>query len=71
MLYSSVDDNGASIGVWQPATGELFLFRVKRTQALEAFYHPFAHLPPAEDGQPASAASSRSRLDVGHRVLRS
>ena len=44
-LYWSEHDGTTSIEVWQPATEEFLDFRVPREQALDAFYHPFAHLP--------------------------
>jgi hypothetical protein len=44
-LYWSADDNSTSVEVWQPGSGETLLFAVARECALEAFYHPFAHLP--------------------------
>ena len=46
-LYWSADDNTTSIEVWQPATDERLTFAVASEGALEAFYHPFAHLPTA------------------------
>lgn len=44
-LYWSADDNGTSIEVWQHATNETLAFPVPPERALDAFYHPFAHLP--------------------------
>jgi hypothetical protein len=44
-LYWTAHDNSTSIEVWQPASEETLVFGVAREQALEAFYHPFAHLP--------------------------
>jgi len=46
-LYWSADDNTTSIEVWQAETGETVLFAVAPDHALDAFYHPFAHLPPS------------------------
>lgn len=43
-LYWSAHDNSTSIEVWQSASEELLYFGVDRERALEAFYHPFAHL---------------------------
>lgn len=51
-LYWSADDNGTSIEVWQQETSETLAFPVPREHALEAFYHPFAHLP-AVMGEPS------------------
>jgi hypothetical protein len=44
-LYWSGDDNGTSIEVWQLETNETLAFPVPAERALDAFYHPFAHLP--------------------------
>jgi hypothetical protein len=44
-LYWNTDDNSTSVEIWQPATEETLLFTVAKEQALEAFHHPFAHLP--------------------------
>jgi hypothetical protein len=46
-LYWSVDDNSTSVEVCQHASGETVAFAVARERALDAFYHPFAHLPTA------------------------
>ena len=43
-LYWSPHDNSTSVEVWQSASEELLKFTVAREEALEAFYHPFAHL---------------------------
>jgi hypothetical protein len=52
-LYWSAHDNSTSIEVWHAAAEETLVFAVAREQALEAFYHPFAHLPGARtDGIP-------------------
>lgn len=42
-LYWSASDNSTHIEVWQPSTDESLAFAVAREQALDAFYHPFAH----------------------------
>lgn len=44
-MYWSADDNSTSVEVWQHASGETIAFAVARARALDAFYHPFAHLP--------------------------
>ena len=44
-LYWSTNDNSTSVEVWQHASGETFAFAVAAERALDAFYHPFAHLP--------------------------
>ena len=48
-LYWSVEDDSTVVEVWQPSTEETLLFTVPRDRALDAFYHPFAHLPNACD----------------------
>ncbi len=45
-LYWCAADNSTSIEVWQPASEERLAFVVPGEHAaLDAFYHPFAHLP--------------------------
>ena len=44
-LYWSAHDNCTSVEVWQPASEETLLLIVAHERALDAFYHPFAHLP--------------------------
>jgi hypothetical protein len=48
-LYWSAADNSTFIEVWQPASDETFAYAVAGERALDAFYHPFAHLPIAPD----------------------
>ena len=43
-LYWSAQDNSTSIEVWQTASEEVLAFPVAGERALDAFYHPFAHL---------------------------
>jgi hypothetical protein len=44
-LYWSPAGHSTSIEVWQRDSDELLLaFSVARERALDAFYHPFAHL---------------------------
>ncbi len=43
-LYWSAHDNSTRIEVWQSASEETLHFSVAPELALEAFYHPFAHL---------------------------
>ena len=43
-LYWSAPDDSTSIEVWQPETDETLTFAVPHEHALDAFYHPFAHL---------------------------
>jgi hypothetical protein len=42
-----VEDDSIYIEVRQPATEESIGFPVARERALDAFYHPFAHVPVA------------------------
>lgn len=44
-LYWCADSNTTSIEVWQAGADEALVFVVARDRALDAFYHPFAHLP--------------------------
>jgi hypothetical protein len=44
-LYWNAPDNSTSVEVWQRASGEALAFAVAGEHALDAFYHPFAHLP--------------------------
>ena len=48
-LYWNPTDNTTSIEVWQPTSDERLAYAVPRERALDAFYHPFAHLLPAVD----------------------
>jgi hypothetical protein len=48
-LYWSEHDNSTSVEVSQASSGETLLFTVAGERALDAFYHPFAHLPAALD----------------------
>jgi hypothetical protein len=55
-LYWSAADNTTSIEVWQPDSGETLAFAVLPERALDAFYHPFAHLA-LTSGAPIALAS--------------
>ena len=44
-LYWRERDNTTSVELWQRASEETLVFAVAHERALEAFYHPFAHLP--------------------------
>ena len=44
-LFWSPDANTTTVVVWQPETDEILAFSVPPEHALEAFHHPFAHLP--------------------------
>jgi hypothetical protein len=48
-LYWCVEDDGIHVEVRQPATDEIIGFPVAAEQALDAFYHPFAHVPVASE----------------------
>ncbi len=44
-LYWDANDNSTIIEIWHPAShGTLLRFVVPGEDALDAFYHPFAHL---------------------------
>ena len=45
-LYWSADDNSTSVEIYDAATGQTLHFVVPHHDALDAFHHPFAHLPP-------------------------
>jgi hypothetical protein len=59
-LFWNSDDDTTSIEVWHPETEETITFDVPRNRALDAFYHPFAHLgnQPKQDLQPAQIDNS-------------
>jgi hypothetical protein len=44
-LYWNAADDSTSIEVRQPASDETIAYPVARERALDAFHHPFAHLP--------------------------
>ena len=44
-LYWKASDNSTSVEVRQRRSGEALAFVVAGKHALDAFYHPFAHLP--------------------------
>lgn len=48
-LYWSPDDDGTSVEVFHAGTGQTLHFAVAREHALDAFYHPFSHLPAPSD----------------------
>ena len=56
-LYWSATDNRTSIEVWQPESGETLAFDVPPDRALDAFYHPFAHLTLAS-GEPLATVGA-------------
>jgi len=57
-LYWSPRDGSISIEVYQPSIEETITFRVAPERALDAFYHPFAHLADqAEDAIEIAVAS--------------
>lgn len=56
-LYWSADDGSTTIEVWHAPAEELIAFPVAPELALDAYYHPFAHLPlPMYDLIPATAS---------------
>jgi hypothetical protein len=44
-LFWNEKDNSTTVELWQQATEQTLLFTVANADALDAFYHPFAHLP--------------------------
>ena len=50
VLFWSAKDNSTTVEVWQAATGKTLRFTVARTDPLDAFHHPFAHLPSTSAG---------------------
>ena len=42
-------DGTTSVELWHAASEETLVFEVAHEHALEAFYHPFAHLPRTSD----------------------
>lgn len=60
-LYWCHTDNSTSIEVWHPASGARLACLVRGEQALDAFYHPFAHLRMASsEASPALEGGARS-----------
>ena len=57
-LYWIPDDDSTHIVIRHTATGETFAFTVTRDCALDAFYHPFAHLPVVGAGGVPAAVRS-------------
>ena len=48
-LYWCERDDTTSVELWHAASEETLVFEVAREHALEAFYHPFAHLAARDD----------------------
>jgi hypothetical protein len=48
-LYWSERDDTTSVELWHAASEERLVFEVAHEHALEAFYHPFVHLPRTVD----------------------
>ena len=60
-LYWCPADNATSIEVWEYSSGERLAFIVPGEHDLDAFFHPFAHLPAAVGGSsPACGAGAPS-----------
>jgi hypothetical protein len=55
-LYWCVEDDSIHIELRQPAPAESIGFPVARERALDAFYHPFAHVPAAGEWRVPSLA---------------
>jgi hypothetical protein len=60
-LYWSADDDSTSIDIWHFGSEQSLVFAVPRDRALDAFYHPFAHLPVTVD-EPSPALEAVDRL---------
>jgi len=52
-LYWSADDGETSVEVRHPGSDQTLFFSVARERALDAFYHPFSHLPVSRDFEAA------------------
>jgi hypothetical protein len=63
-LFWSPHDNSTSIEVWRPDTEELITFPVAPEAALDAFYHPFAHLAPQRVATPTAIDAAVIRGDA-------
>jgi YD repeat-containing protein len=48
-LYWNADDQSTSVEVFDAATGQTLRFAVSPEHALDAFYHPFAHMQMRQD----------------------
>jgi hypothetical protein len=60
-LYWSPVDDSTSIEVWQLASNQRLSFAVAGEDALDAFHHPFAHVPQTLGETPrAREAGARS-----------
>ena len=51
-LYWNPANDATWVRIEQPATEETLEFEVRSDQALDAFYHPFVHLPPVGEHTP-------------------
>jgi hypothetical protein len=52
ILYWRADDNSTSVQIRQGESDDALLFAVAPEHALDAFYHPFAHLPAGPEERP-------------------
>jgi hypothetical protein len=57
-LFWNADDNSTSVELFDAATETTLHFTVARERALDAFYHPFAHLRTMPDEAAAFAATA-------------
>jgi hypothetical protein len=57
-LYWRAHDNATSVVLRHLLSGETIAFAVARDRALDAFYHPFAHLPVTVDLETEGAATA-------------
>ncbi|HEY2371252.1 MAG TPA: hypothetical protein VGH82_01765 [Gaiellaceae bacterium] len=60
-LYWSADDDSTSVEIFHASTEQTLHFTVAREHALDAFYHPFAHLPGPVTRVALGAAGSQPR----------
>ena len=56
-LYWNTADDSTSVEVWHHSSGVTLAFSVAREHALDAFYHPFAHV--------SSAVAEAPELEAG------
>jgi len=60
-LYWDADEQTTSVEIHQPATQETIALTVPQEDALDAFYHPFAHLGRTSDQPPTTSIPVHAR----------
>jgi hypothetical protein len=55
-LYWNAEDDSTSVEIFHAATEQTLHFAVPRDHALDAFYHPFAHMQTWSEGAVLSVA---------------